>query len=147
MRNLYTQQQDNPIKNGERTGNTCFSKEEIQMANSYMKRCSSLLVSEKCNPKSQSDITFITLCVCWLLSHVRLCEPTDCSLPGSSVHGILCPWNSRQKYWNGLPFPSPWDFPNPGIEPGPPALQADSLLLSHQGNPEILHYTCFYKKE
>ena len=28
----------------------------------------------------------------------------------------------RQEYWNGLPFPSPEDFPNPGIEPGCPAL-------------------------
>ena len=34
---------------------------------------------------------------------------------------------SRQEYWNGLPFPSPGDLPNPGIEPGSPALQADSL--------------------
>ena len=34
---------------------------------------------------------------------------------------------SRQEYWNGLPFPSPGDLPDPGIEPGSPALQADSL--------------------
>ena len=34
---------------------------------------------------------------------------------------------SRQEYWSGLPFPSPGDLPNPGIEPRPPALQADSL--------------------
>ena len=34
---------------------------------------------------------------------------------------------SRQEYWNGLPFPSPGDLPHPGIEPGSPALQADSL--------------------
>ena len=34
---------------------------------------------------------------------------------------------SRQKYWSGLPFPSPEDLPNPGIEPGSPALQADHL--------------------
>ena len=33
----------------------------------------------------------------------------------------------RQEYWSGLPFPSPWNLPNPGIEPGYPALQADSL--------------------
>ena len=33
----------------------------------------------------------------------------------------------RQEYWSGLPFPSPGDLPNPGIEPGSPALQADSL--------------------
>ena len=34
---------------------------------------------------------------------------------------------SRQEYWNGLPFLSPGDLPNPGIEPGSPALQADTL--------------------
>ena len=34
---------------------------------------------------------------------------------------------SRQEYWSGLPFPSPGDLPNPGIEPGSSTLQADSL--------------------
>ena len=34
---------------------------------------------------------------------------------------------SRQEYWIGLPLPSPGDLPNPGIEPGSPALQTDSL--------------------
>ena len=34
---------------------------------------------------------------------------------------------SRQEYWSGLPFPSPGDLPDPGIEPGYPALQADAL--------------------
>ena len=34
---------------------------------------------------------------------------------------------SRQVYWSGLPFPSPGDLPNPGIKPGSPELQADSL--------------------
>ena len=34
---------------------------------------------------------------------------------------------SRQEYWSGLPFPSPGDFPNPGIEPGSPVFQADTL--------------------
>ena len=36
----------------------------------------------------------------------------------------------RQEYWSGLPFPSPGDLPDPGIEPESPAWQADSLLLS-----------------
>jgi len=36
---------------------------------------------------------------------------------------------SRQEYWSGLPFPSPGDLPNPGIEPGSPVLQADSLPI------------------
>ena len=34
---------------------------------------------------------------------------------------------SRQEYWSGLPFPSPGDLPNPGVQPGSPALWADSL--------------------
>ena len=34
---------------------------------------------------------------------------------------------SRQEYWSGLPFPSPGDLPDPGMEPGSPELQADSL--------------------
>ena len=42
---------------------------------------------------------------------------------------------SRQEYCNGLPFPSPGDLPNPGIKPGPPALQADSLLTEPPGKP------------
>ena len=42
---------------------------------------------------------------------------------------------SRQKYWSGLPFPSPGDLSNPGIEPRSPALQADSLPSEPHGNP------------
>ena len=34
---------------------------------------------------------------------------------------------SRKEYWSGLPFPSPGDLPDPGVEPRSPALQADSL--------------------
>ena len=42
---------------------------------------------------------------------------------------------SRQEYWSGLPFPSPGDLPNPGIEHGSPALQADSLPSEPPGKP------------
>ena len=42
---------------------------------------------------------------------------------------------SRQQYWNGLPFPSPGDLLDPGIEPGSPALQADALLSESPGKP------------
>ena len=38
---------------------------------------------------------------------------------------------SRQEYWSGLPRPPPGDLPDPGLEPGSPALRADSLPLSH----------------
>ena len=44
----------------------------------------------------------------------------------------------RQEYWNGLPFPSPGDLPNPGIKPRPPALQADSLLSEPLGKSKVL---------
>ena len=40
---------------------------------------------------------------------------------------------SRQESWSRLPFPSPEDLPNPGIEPGSPALQANSLLTKLGG--------------
>ena len=40
---------------------------------------------------------------------------------------------SRQEYWSGLPFPSPGDLSNPGIEPGSLALQADALLSEPRG--------------
>ena len=43
---------------------------------------------------------------------------------------------SRQEYWSGLPFPPPRDFPNPGIEPGSPTLQADALLSEPPGKPQ-----------
>ena len=44
---------------------------------------------------------------------------------------------SKQRYWSGLPFPSPGDLPNPGVEPGSPALQADSLLTELPGEPFV----------
>ena len=45
---------------------------------------------------------------------------------------------SRQEYWSGLPFPSPGDLPDPGIEPRSPALQGGSLPAEPQGKPYIL---------
>ena len=44
---------------------------------------------------------------------------------------------SKEEYWSGLPFPSPGDFPNPGIEPGSPALQADTLSSGPQGSSPL----------
>ena len=46
---------------------------------------------------------------------------------------------SRQEYWSGLPFPSPGDLPDPGIEPRSPAWQADYLLSESQGKPQKYH--------
>ena len=42
---------------------------------------------------------------------------------------------SRQEYWSGLPFPSPGDLPDPGIEPRSPTLEADALTSELPGKP------------
>ena len=48
--------------------------------------------------------------------------------PWTVATRLLRPWDfSRQEYWSGLPFPSPGDLPNPGIELMSPALQVNSL--------------------
>ena len=69
---------------------------------------------------------FNTICACKSLqSCPTLCNPMDCSPPGSPVHGIL-----QAEYWNWLPYPSPGDPPNPGIEPTSPAL-ADGFFTTN----------------
>ena len=47
---------------------------------------------------------------------------------------------SRQEHWNALSFPPPENFPDPGIEPKSPALQADSLLSEPQGTRFEISY-------
>ena len=55
---------------------------------------------------------------------------------------------SRQEYWSGLPFPSPGDLPDPGIESQSPTLQAHSLLSEAPGKPTIQYATFkFQSKE
>ena len=64
----------------------------------------------------------------------------------SQFMGLMTPWTvasqvplsmdfSRQEYWNRLPFPSPEDHLDPGIEPRSPTLQADCLLFESPGKP------------
>ena len=63
-------------------------------------------------------------------SCLTLCDPMDCSLPGSSVHGIL---QARILEWVTIPFYR--GSSDPGIEPRSPELQADSLLSEPPGKP------------
>ena len=69
-------------------------------------------------------------------------------LVAKSSPALAAPWTvacqaplskefSRQGYWSGLPFPSLGDLPDPGIEPGSCALQADSLPTELQGKPHL----------
>ena len=61
------------------------------------------------------------------------CDPMDCSLPGSSVHGI-----SQARILKRVAISSPGDLPDPGIEPVSSALQVDSSPLSHPGSPSLI---------
>ena len=86
-------------------------------APSFRGHCRSQNLEKKKLSRKHIKVKLVTqLCM-------TLCDPMDCSPPGSSVHGIL---QVRILEWVG--FPSPGALPNPGIEPRSPALQADSLL-------------------
>ena len=72
------------------------------------------------------------------------CYVVLCCVSQSVSSNSVIPWTiadqaplsigfSRQEYWNGLPFPSPGDLPDPGIEPRSTALQADALLSEPPG--------------
>ena len=94
------------------------------------------------------------VCVCAKLhqSCLTLCDPVDCSLPGSSVRGF-----SRQDYWSGMPCPPPGVFPTQGSNPSllyllhwqrgslprkPPTPKwGGSEVLGAQGNPGREHRT------
>ena len=99
-------------------------------------------------------LSSISLSVLRVFEHLPGCP--FCSVPTekrkvkslSRVQVFVTPWTiahqallsmgfSRQEYWSGLPFPSPGDLPNPGIEPGSPALQADPLPSKPPGNSSI----------
>ena len=75
-------------------------------------------------------------CCCVVLSHLVVsdsCDPWTVAHQAPLFMGV-----SRQEYWSGLPFPSPGDRPDPGIEPRSPALQADSLPI------ELPALVCFF---
>ena len=58
----------------------------------------------------------------------------DYNLQGPSVHGIF-----QQEYWSGLPFPSPGDLSDPGMDPRSPALQAGALPSERPGKYNVLN--------
>ena len=90
-----------------------------------------------CQPPEWETMHYCGLRICLVTqSHPTLCNPMDCSLPGSSVHAIFF---SRQEYWSGLPFLPPGDFLDPGIEPMSPV----SCIA---GGSTILNKKIFLKK-
>ena len=68
-------------------------------------------------------------------SEVAQLYPTVCD-PWTVAHQAFPSMGfSRQEYWSGLPFPSPGDLPDPGIESRSPTLQADALTSAPPGKP------------
>ena len=109
-------------------------------------------VKEMCEQSSLFVISHhvcVCVCVCVCMS-VCVCAQlcffeTPCTVAHQAVLSMGFP---RQEYWTGLPFPPPGDFPDPGIKPASPmspALQVDSLQLSHQGSlwnkANVKHYS------
>ena len=77
--------------------------------------------------------------MCLVLSRVQLfTTPRTAARQAPLLMGF-----SKQEYWSGLPFPSPGDLPNPGTEPGSPALQRILYRLSCQGSPSIQEWVAF----
>ena len=77
-------------------------------------------------PESESEVA---------KSCLTLCDPCGLAHQAPPSMGF-----SGQEYWSGLPFPSPGDLPDPGIESRSPTLQAASLPSEPPGKPKLLKY-------
>ena len=89
--------------------------------------------------------TFVRTMICFIIvfplqKHIMLIVELVLTLfvaPLTIVHQALLSMGfPRQEYWSGEPFTSPGALPDPGTEPGPPALQPDSLLSELPGKPQ-----------
>ena len=89
------------------------------------------------------------MCVFYVAAGFAKVPSVDFVKSLSRVRLFVTPWTvarqaslsvdfSRQEYWSGLPFPSPGDLPNPGIEPVSPALQADALSSEPPGKTLLM---------
>ena len=79
---------------------------------------------------SPTQLECVSVCVsCSVISNSVIPRIVTCQIPLSMEF-------SRQEYWRGLPFPSPGDLPDPGIEPRSPVLQANSLPSETPGKPK-----------
>ena len=90
--------------------------------------------------------SYSVTCIYILIFFLRLFPYGSGGLVNKSCLTLVIPWTiahqaplsmgiPRQEYWHGLPFPSPGDRPDPGVETRSPALQADSLLMEPARKP------------
>ena len=92
-----------------------------------------LELTNQCSQKTEQQLTVYSVMLVAQLC-LALC------IPRTVAHQApLSMEFSRQEYWSGLPFSSPGDLPNPGIEPRSPILQADRLPSELPGKPYILY--------
>ena len=91
-------------------------------------------------PITARHFTHHMFCVCVCAQSCSIvCHPMGCRRPGSSLSMEFF----RQKYWSGLTFPTPWDLPHPGMEPGSlgsPELTSRTIL--HHCATWGAHLTC-----
>ena len=113
----------------------CFLFSEMMMTCIQGVLCALSVVMHRKHLDQRLAYSELSISMCATCCRVWLCDPTDCSPPGSSVHGIL---QARILKW--AVFPSPGDLPGPGIEPASPEapiLQVDSLPAKPSGKPPI----------
>ena len=98
-----------------------------------------ILTKHMSNSKLMDTKLFVCVCV---YIYIYISSKSSTSL--SHVQLFVTPWTvaqqallsmgfPRKEYWSGLPFTSPGDLPNPGLEPGSPALEADALTSEPPG--------------
>ena len=116
---VWTRMLFTELKNWTKDLKRRFSKEDFKITQKHTRRCSASLVTK------------------WVksLSRVRLfATPWAVAYQAPPSVGF-----SRQECWSGLPFPSPGDLLDPGIEPGSPELQVDTLPSEPPGKPPKLN--------
>ena len=109
----------------------CSSQWKKQYLNINWRKNICIAKREKCKNDRSFLVRNDEVCVCYLLSCVRLYATlwtVACLAP-------LSTWFPRREYWSRYPYPSLGDLPNPGVEPWCPALQVDSLQSEPPGKP------------
>ena len=99
-------------------------------------------------PTSSNAVIFYkqkSLCCCCSVKSCLTCDLMDCSPP---VHvALLSMGFPRQEYWSELPFPTPGDLLNPGIEPVSPALAGGFITIEPPGKPTftlLFSFSCLF---
>ena len=115
----YLQLHNKPLQNGDAKPVTIYDLTPLQRVRDHLRWRAPAAASQGCSGSGLA---------------AQSCLPLD--TPWTVARQATGPLEfPRQEYWRGLPFPSPGDLPDLGIQPGSPALQADSLPTELGGEP------------